>query len=180
VGDDTGPEDAHPDAVVVEEGEMEVSRIRAHRRGRPVAIRLLRRRGALVELDTTLGQPGHGGPDASVERHRRWLARSPADRVSLPRVKTGDATFDQRFSVHGAAPLANADLRRRLARHQGDGIISLWRGMAARYLLAAPAAPGEAPPPFTGRIEGDAPVNTVIEIVDTLADLIDASAVSVP
>jgi hypothetical protein len=176
VGDGSAPEETRPDAVVVEDGELEVSRIRTHRRGRPVAIRLLRRRGALVELDTTLGEPGHVGPDASVERHRRWLARSPADRVALPRTKTGDATFDQKFSVHGQAPLTDAELRRRLSRQQGDGVVSLWRGTAARYLLASPAATAEAPPPFAGQVDGDSSVTTVIEIVDTLADLIDASA----
>jgi len=176
VGDGTGPEDARPDAIVVEDGDLEISRIRAHRRGRPVMIRLLRRRGALVELDTTLGEPSNSGPDASVERHRSWLARIPTDRVSLPRVKTGDAAFDQKFSVHGRAPLGDPDLRQRLARQQGDGIVSLWRGMAARYLLASPASPGEALAAFAGAVDGDAPVSTVVGIVDTLADLIEASA----
>lgn len=176
VGDGTGPDDARPDAVVVEDGEQEISRIRAHRRGRPVTIRLLRRRGALVELDTTLGQPANSRPDASVERHRSWLARVPAERVSLPRVKTGDPAFDQKFSVHGQAPLRDPELRRRLTKQQGDGIVSLWSGLAARYLVASRAAPEDVPPPFAGVVEGDAPVVAVVAIVDTLADLIDASA----
>jgi hypothetical protein len=174
-GDGTGPDDTPPEAVVVEEGELEVSRIRAYRRGFPVGMRLLRRRGALVQLEATVGEAAHGGPDASIERHRSWLARSPDKRVRHPRVKTGDAAFDQSFSVHGKAPL-DSELRRRLLRQQGDGIVSLWRGTAAGYQLAAPATPDDAPPPFAGKIEGDAPVSAVVEVLDTLADLVEASA----
>jgi hypothetical protein len=159
----------------VEEGDLEVSRIRAHRHGQPIAIRLMRRRAALVELDATIGQPGHGGPDASVERHRSWLARSPAERVRLPRAKTGDATFDRKFSVHGQAPLSNSELRRRLARHQGDGVVSVWHGSAARYFLSSPT-PEEAPPPFQGKIDDDTAVSSVVDIVEVLFDLVDASA----
>jgi hypothetical protein len=175
-GDGTGPEDARPDAVVVEDGEREISRIRAYRRGRPVTIRLLRRRGALVELEMTLGPQQHGDPDANIERHRSWLARPPGDRVALPRMKTGDTAFDQKFSVHGRAPLGDAQLRHRLLRQQGDGIVSLWKGTAARYLLAARGShDDEAPPPFRGVVDGDAPVATVIALLDTLADVIEAS-----
>jgi hypothetical protein len=176
LADGTSPEDLPPDAVVVEEGDIEVSRIRAHRRGQPISLRLLRRRAALVELDVTVGQPSHGGPDASIERHRRWLARSPGERVKLPRAKTGDPVFDQKFSVHGQAPLADGDLRRRLARQQGDGQVSVWRRSAARYVVSSPANGDGAPAPFTGMIESEAAVSSVVELVDTLADLIDASA----
>jgi len=175
LGDGTAPDDAPPEAVVVEEGELEVSRIRTHRHGQPIALRLMRRRAALVEIDVTIGQPGHGSPDASIERHRRWLARSPADRVRLPRAKTGDAAFDRKFSVHGEAPLANGELRRRLARQQGDGAVSLWQGAAARYLVSSPA-PEEAAPPFVGKIDDERAVGAVVEIVDLLFDLVDASA----
>ena len=58
-GDGTEPDDTPPEAVVVEEEELEVSRITTHRRGHPIAIKLLRRRGTLVELDTTVGRAGH-------------------------------------------------------------------------------------------------------------------------
>jgi hypothetical protein len=174
-GDGTSPDDSRSEGLVVEEGELEITRIRAHRRGLPVAMRLLRRRGALVELEATVGEPARGGPDASIERHRRWLARASEQRVNLPRARTGDATFDQRFSVHGAAPLADPALRHRLLRQPGDGVVSLWRGAAARY-HATNGAPGEAPAPFTGDVEGDAPVLNLVAVLDTLADLVEASA----
>jgi hypothetical protein len=173
-GDGTSPDDARSEAVVVEEGELEVSRIRAHRRGLPVAMRLLRRRGALVELEATVGDAPHGGPDASIERHRSWLARGPEQRVRLPRVKTGDETFDGKLSVHGRAPLGDPVLRGRVLREAADGVVSLWRGTAARYHIAG-AGGLEAPPAFRGEIEGDAPVGTIIAVLDTLVDLVEAS-----
>ena len=54
-GDGTAPDDARSDAVIVEEGELEVTRISAHRRQLPVSMRLLRRRGVLVELEAIVG-----------------------------------------------------------------------------------------------------------------------------
>jgi hypothetical protein len=174
-GDGTSPDDSRSDAVVVEEGELEVSRIRAYRRGLPVVMRLVRRRGALVELEAIVGEAAHGGPDANIERPRGWLARSVEHRPHLPRVKTGDATFDQQLAVHGHAPLGDAELRRRLARDAHAGAVSLWRGAGARY--HAVSAASEVPaPPFTGTVEGDAPVANVLAVLDTLADLIEASA----
>ena len=172
-GDGTSPDDSRSDAVVVEEGELEVSRIRAYRRGLPVVMRLVRRRGALVELEATVGEAAHGGPDANIERPRSFLARSPAHRSRLPRVKTGDAAFDQKLSVHGQAPLGDAGLRRRLARDASEGAVSLWRGMAARYHVAGAAA--TRPRPFSGTVDGDAPVANVVAVLDTLADLVEAS-----
>jgi hypothetical protein len=177
-GDGTGPDDLPPEAVVVEEGELEVSRIRAHRRGLPVAMRLLRRRGALVELEATVGDVGHAGPDASIERHRSWLARSPEQRVSKPRVKTGDSAFDQRLSVHGQAPLADAGLRGRVLRAAGDGVVSLWNGAAARYHAFGLSTRDHSEPPFSGVVEGDAPVGNVVAVIETLADLVEASAIA--
>jgi hypothetical protein len=174
-GDGTEPDDTPPEAIVVEEEELEVSRIRTHRRGHPIAIKLLRRRGTLVELDTTVGLSGHDLPSASIERHRRWLARSPENRLKLTRVKTGDPAFDQKFSVHGDAPLGDVDLRHRIARQQGDGVLTLWHGSAARYLLAHPSSISEAPPPFAGTVSGTAPVDSLVAILDTMADLIEAS-----
>jgi hypothetical protein len=175
VGDGTGPEDARPDAVVVAEGELEVSRIQTHRRGQPVMIKLMRKRGAPVELEASYGNAGHAAADASIERHRHWLARSPEHKLRLPRVKTGDMAFDQKFSVHGAAPLADAEMRRRLERQQGDGVLTIWRGSAARYQLAHPGH--DAPAAFSGNVDGAAPVQSIVEIVDMLADLVDASSV---
>ena len=138
------PTRRRPEAIVVAEGELEVSRIQTHRRGQPVTIKLMRKRGTPVELEASFGNAGHAAADASIERHRHWLARSPEHKLKLPRVKTGDLSFDQKFSVHGAAPLADAELRRRLERQQGDGVLTLWKGSAARYQLAHPGsdAPG--------------------------------------
>jgi hypothetical protein len=172
--DGSAPEDTPPEAVVVEDGEAEVSRIRAHRRGRPVLMRLRRRRGVLVELEAIVGQPGHGAPDASIERHRRWLGRSLSERIPHARIRTGDPAFDQRFTVSGQAPLADAALRQRLARQQGDGTVSLWRGAGARYLIADPS-PSEAPPPFAAGVQGDGPVAAVVAMLDTLVELIESS-----
>jgi hypothetical protein len=173
VGDGTGPDATRPEAVVVAEGELEVSRIQTHRRGQPVTIKLMRKRGTPVELDASYGNAGHAVADASIERHKHWLARSPEHKVKLPRVKTGDPVFDQKFSVHGDAPLADAELRRRLERQQGDGVLTIWRGSAARYQLSHPGA--DAPAAFTGQVEDAASVQSIVEIVEMLADIVDAS-----
>ena len=141
----------------------------------PLIVKLLRRRGTLVELDASVGRVGRELPDASIERHRRWLARSPEHRLKLTRMKTGDVAFDQKFSVHGAAPLGDAELRHRIARQQGDGVLTLWSGSAARYLLTHPSSAAEAPPAFAGEVGGTAPVEGVVSIVDTMADLLEAS-----
>jgi hypothetical protein len=176
LGDGTEPNGTPPQAVIAEEEELEVSRIHTHRRGAPLVVKLLRRRGALVEIDATFGQAGREPPDASVERHRRWLARSPEHRLKLVRVKTGDAAFDQKFSVHGTAvPLGDGEMRRRIARQQGDGVLTLWSGNAARYQLTSPSSLTEAPPAFAGQVDGAAPVDGIVAIVDTLADLVEAS-----
>jgi hypothetical protein len=173
VGDGTGPGQSRPEAVVVPEGELEFTRIQAHRRAQPVTIKLLRKRGTLVELEANYGNAGHAAADASVERHRRWLQRSPEHKVRLPRSKTGDPSFDQKFSVHGDAPLADAELRRRLERQQGDGVLTIWKGNAARYQLAHPGS--DAPAAFQGQVEGAAPIQSIVAIVDMLADVVDAS-----
>jgi hypothetical protein len=161
--------------VIAEEDELEVSRIQTHRRGFPIVVKLLRRRGTLVEIDASFGHAGRELPDASVERHRRWLARNPEHRLNLTRVKTGDMTFDQKFSVHGSAPLADAELRGRIARQQGDAVLTLWSGNAARYLLSHPSSIAEAPQAFYGTVDGAGPVDGIVAIVDTLADLVEAS-----
>jgi hypothetical protein len=174
-GDGTQPDESRPQAVIAEESELEVTRIQTYRRARPLMIKLMRQRNAVIELDATLGTIGRELPDASIERHRRWLARSPEHRLKLPRVKTGDSGFDQKFSVHGQAPVDDPELRHRIARQQGDGVLTIWNGRAARYLLSNPSALAEAPPMFAGATEGDAPVSGVLAILDTLADLLEAS-----
>jgi hypothetical protein len=173
VGDGTGPDGTRPEAVVVAEGELEVSRIQTHRRGQPVTIKLKRKRGTPVELDATYGNAGHAAADASIERHRRWLERNPDQKLRLPRTKTGDASFDQKFSVHGTAPLADTEMRRRLERQQGDGVLTIWRGSAARYQLSHPSS--DVPAVFIGQVDGAAPVQSIVDIVEMLADLVDAS-----
>jgi hypothetical protein len=173
VDDGTGPEDKRTEPVVVPEGELEFSRIQTYRRGQPVTIKLMRKRGTPIELDASFGNAGHAAADASIERHRHWLARSPEQKLKLPRSKTGDLSFDQKFSVHGTAPLGDAELRRRLERQQGDGVLTIWRGTAARYQLSHPGS--DPPPAFSGQIEGAAPVQSIVDIVDMLADLVDAS-----
>jgi len=177
VADGTGPEDVRPEAIWVEDGELEINRIHAHRRDQPVSIKMRRRRGALIELDVTVGAAGKALPDGSIERHRRWLARSPENRLKLERRKTGDSAFDQKFSIHGYVPLGDEELRRRVARQQSDGVSTLWRGHAAHYVLSHPGGDAGAPPPFAGKVEGDAPVAAIVALVDTLADLVAASAV---
>jgi hypothetical protein len=136
-------------------------------------MRLLRRRGALVELEATVGDAPQAGPDASIERHRSWLARAPEQRVRLARVKTGDEAFDGALSVHGQAPLGDAGLRGRVLGGASDGVISLWRGAAARYHVAG-AVRAEGPPAFRGQVAGDPPVDTIVAVLDTLADLVEA------
>ena len=152
-----------------------MSRISAYRRGLPVAMRLLRRGGALVELEATVGGPPRGGPDASIERHRGWLARGPEQRVRLPRVKTGDVDLRRQAqrSRAGAAGRSGA-ARARAARGRGR-VLSLWSGTAARYHVTS-SDRLEGPPPFRGEIDGDAPVGKIVAVLDTLAELVEASA----
>ena len=174
--DAAAPDGAPPEAVVVQEDDLEVSRIRAYRRGRPVGVRFLRRRGRVVEYEAVVGEPGRASPDATIERHRSWLARSPEQRLPLPRMRTGDATFDQKFSVHGKAPLADEGLRRRFAA-QGAGVVSLWSGAAARYrALSDGDSSGVVDGPLNGQFQGSEPVDAVIADLDRLADLLEAEA----
>ncbi|HXI55989.1 MAG TPA: hypothetical protein VNO55_08015 [Polyangia bacterium] len=173
--DPAGPDGAPPEAVVVQEDDLEISRIRGFRRGRPVWVRFLRKRGRVVEYEAVVGDPGRAPPDATIERHRSWLARSPEQRLPLPRMRTGDAAFDQKFSVHGRAPLADEELRRRFAS-QGTGVLSLWSGAAARYrALSDGAGDSFVDAPLAGRWQGDEPVTAVVADLDRLTDLIEAS-----
>ena len=121
------------------------------------------------------GDNSWSGTITGRDGHRRWLERSPENRLKLPRLKTGDASFDQKFSVHGPAPISDPELRHRLARQQGDGVLTIWNGRAARYVLSNPAVLDEAPALFAGKLDGDPPVGTAVSLLDTLADLIEAS-----
>jgi hypothetical protein len=173
--DRAGPDGAPPEAVVVEEDDLEVSRIRGYRRGRAMWVRFLRKRGRVVEYEAVVGEPGRALPDATIERHRSWLARSPEQRLPLPRVRTGDPTFDQKFSVHGRAPLGDETLRRRFAT-QGAGVLSLWAGAAARYrALGDGNGDSVVDAALAGRWQAEESVAAVVEDLDRLADLIDAS-----
>lgn len=180
---------APPEAIVVDEDDLEVSHVRGHRRHRPVGLRFLRRRGRVVEFEIAVGDPGHREPNATVERHRSWLARSPEQRLALPRTRTGDPAFDQKFSVHGQAPLSSDALRREVMR-QGDGVLSLWQGTAARYRAVHRGGGGGThgdgdgngngatiDPPFAASF-GRAPAGSegVIAMLDTLIDLIEVGA----
>jgi hypothetical protein len=176
--DRAGPDGAPPEAVVVEEDDLEVSRIRGYRRGRPMWVRFLRKRGRVVEYEAVVGEPGRALPDATIERHRSWLSRSPEQRLPLPRVRTGDSTFDQKFSVHGRAPLGDEALRRRFAT-QGAGVLSLWVGAAARYrALGDGNGDSVVDAALAGRWQAEESVAAVVEDLDRLADLIDASSPS--
>src|SRR5262249_30470889 len=104
--------------------------------------------------------------------------RSPEQRVSKPRMKTGDPSFDQRLSVHGQAPLADPALRERVLHAAGDGVLSIWSGAAARYHASGLSTAEHADPPVSGRVEGEAPVGNMVAVIETLADLVEASAPS--
>ena len=157
LNDGSAPEVGPPEAVVVEEDNLEASRIRAHRRGRGIGVRFMRRRGRIGEVEITVGDPGHREPTATIERHRSWLARSPEQRLPLPRTKTGDAVFDQKFSVHGEAPLRDEAVRLQIMR-QDDGVVSLWKGTAARYHAVTASADTAA----------------IVAFLDALIDLVEA------
>jgi len=118
-----------------------------------------------------VGAPGEAPPDATIEPHESWLARAPEERLPLPRHKTGDRTFDRKLSVHGNAPLDEPGLRRRVLRHT-DGTVTLWSGSAARYRAAWDTSGGAGQ-----RLgNGASTVGTIVEVVDTLIDLVEAGA----
>ena len=173
------PDGSPPEAVVVEEDEMEMTRIRAHRRERPVGVRFLRRRGVVVEYEVVAGEPGRAAPDATIERHHSWLAKSPEQKLALPRARTGDPAFDQKFSVHGQAPLGDEALRRQIMG-VGGGVISLWRGAAARYRAHSDGVGTAVDAPLRGVLQGQEAIDAVVADLDRLSDLIDASAPEEP
>jgi hypothetical protein len=180
IDDGSAADAASPEAIVVEEDDLEVSRLRSHRRGHAIGLRFLRRRGRVAELEISVGDPGHLEPTATIERHRSWLARSPEQRLALPRLRTGDPSFDQKFSVHGAVALHSDDLRRRIGR-QGAGVLSLWQGTAARYRAVHPGGDGRDKaahdPPFApGFGARPSDLDAMVALVDTWIDLTESKA----
>ncbi|MES1172439.1 MAG: hypothetical protein ABUL77_04305 [Bacteroidota bacterium] len=151
------------------DGESDRGTVRASRRGRLVALEIRRVQSAVRALDVTVGVPGDGAPDATIESHEAWLSRRPEDRSPLPRAKTGDEIFDRRLGVRGRAPMHDRALRRRVLR-LADGTITLWTGAAARFV--APGNPTETLRRFAQPV-APSTVRALVELVDTLIDLVE-------
>ena len=58
----------------------------------------------------------------------------------------------------------------------GNGVVFLWRGTAARYRIWSNGSADDRGAPFSGEVEGEAPVRQVVSALDTLVDLVEASA----
>jgi len=150
--------------------------VKVPRRGRSVSIEIKRARGSVRDVNVTVGVPGDGPPDATIESHEVWLGRRPEDRAALPRVKTGDPAFDGKMGIYGRAPLDERGLRRRILRLT-DGTITLWGASAARFVASTGQA--ETPRRFV-QLVGPAGARWLVEIVDALGDLIQAGEVPTP
>jgi hypothetical protein len=157
-------------------GDSDTGSVRTQRRGRAVVLTLRRFQSIVREIDATVGTPGDSLADATIESHEAWLGRPEEDRVSLPRVKTGDSAFDRKLSVHGRAPVQEPELRRRILS-LSEGTITLWAGRAARFV--APGNPTEPLRRFT-LPTGAAATRSLVGLVDTLIDLIEASEQGAP
>jgi hypothetical protein len=158
------------------ESESDTGRVRASRRGRQIALTIRRERGIIHSLDVAVGTSDGTPPDATIEAHERWLGRSAEDRPDLPRTKTGDPTFDRKLGVHGSAPLEEPALRRRLLR-LADGTVTVWNGRGARFTTS------RNPTDSLRRLALRAPATTaraLVDLVDTLLDLVEASDGSRP
>ena len=169
------------DPVLIEEGTgadlgFSTATVKVPRRGRPVAIEIRRARGSVRDLSVTVGAPADASPDATIESHEAWLGRQPENRAALPRVKTGDPVFDRKVGIYGRAPLDERALRRRILR-LADGTITLWGGTAARF--AAPAGSTDNPRRFT-QLGGPAGARLLVDVVDTLGDLVQAGEAATP
>jgi hypothetical protein len=149
--------------------------IRARRRGRPIALVAQRERHALENLTVVVGAPPDAAPDATIESHETWLARRPEDRPPGARIRTDDPTFDRKWGVYGQAPLGDRSLRRRLLA-TGDGTIKLWAGVAAELMLRTRSTNGHGGGPVANRD----PLRSVVETVDLLGDLVEASDPALP
>ena len=155
------------------EGELEVSRIQTHRRGQPVTIKLKRKRGTPVELDASYGNAGHAAADASIERHRRWLERNPDQKLRAAahedrrRVVRSEVQRARHGAAggHGDAPPPGTAAGRRRAHD-----LARQRGALPALTPEQRRARG-----FVGQVDGAAPVQSIVDIVEMLADLVDAS-----
>lgn len=134
-----------PEAVVVHDDDVEVTRVRCSRGGRPVSLRVRRRRGAVIEFEAVIGEPGRGEPDAAFVMRGAEYPKLWGPRPAAPRVETGDPDFDRRFWFAGDLAMADETTRLRLLQHTA-GVVAVWRGRAVRY-RAVPGRPAPADHP---------------------------------
>lgn len=160
----SGSEGAGPEATIETSGESDARRtsIGAVRRGFPVRVELVGSEASPREIVIAVGVRPTRPPDGVIEPHESWLARSPEDRPSLPRTKTGDRTFDRKLIVQGETPIAaDAALRRRLLKVV-EGRVCLWREGAAEYVVRSPKPAARVAPA------------KVAEATDLLAEVVRA------
>ena len=169
------PDDTRPEAIVVADGDMEVSRIRSHRRGHLVSIKMLRKRDTLVELDATVGTQGTacrtpasngtgGGWPATRSTGSSSNGKRPATRISIRR---SACTARRRSATTSCAAGWRASRETAWSRSGA--------GAPRAILVAHPSSAAGAPAIFAGQIDGEAPVDSIVAILDTLADLVEAS-----
>ena len=180
------------DAAAIADGEgTDTATVTTKRRGRPVLIRIRREHGRVRELEVAAGVRPASAPTGTIEAHEAWLARRPDERSPLPRLKTGEAAFDRKIGVYGRAPLGDRGLRRRILPHAALGTFELWGAAgsaaangavadgtatgAARFIATSASASSD------GRAQilppsGSAAGRALIDVIDLLLDLVDASA----
>ena len=93
-----------------------------------------------------------------------------------PRARTGDSGFDRKMGVYGRAPLGDRHLRRKILR-LADGTFTLWTGSGARFVASAPAGSQANRHALAA---GAAGTRVLVDLVDTLGDLIRASEAAAP
>jgi hypothetical protein len=175
---DGGVGTGEPPAVEVAPGAMpgtDRAVVRTTRRGRSIALVARRAQHTLEDLTVIVGAPPDTAPDATIESHETWLARRPEARPSAARIKTDDPAFDRKWGVYGHAPLGDRSLRRRVLA-QGDATIKLWSGVAAELTVSSHPLGGANGADGRRR---DA-LRNVIDAVDLLGDLVDASGAARP
>ncbi len=158
--------DTAPEAVVVNDGGAQITRVRCARAGRPVSLRILRRADMLAEIEIVVGEPGRQEPDVTLSPRLPRLSRPLGPAAVAPRAPTGDPDFDRRFIARGSGPFADEPQRLRLLRSTA-GYLALWSGRAVRYR----AVPGKGSPP--DHPLGPAPFDPgrVVDLVETLTAL---------
>ena len=166
-----------PPVVEVAPGEApgaDRATVHTTRRGRPIALVARRAHHTLEDLTLIVGAPPPDtAPDATIESHETWLARRPETRPAAARIKTDDPSFDRKWGVYGHAPLGDRALRRRVLA-QGDATIRLWSGIAAELSVTNHLLDGASG--ADGRQRD--PLRDVMDAVDLLGDLVEASVVS--